>query len=91
MSSIEVYMKEHGGTYEETCTKFREMVADAWKDINEECLKPTAFPMALLIRPVNLARVIEVLYQYTEMNIQSPHMRPKNVRISLVLVNPIPV
>ncbi|XXG69478.1 hypothetical protein AAC387_Pa06g2333 [Persea americana] len=89
VSSIEVYMKEHGGTYEETCTKFREMVADAWKDINEECLKPTAFPMALLIRPVNLARVIEVLYQHRDEYTESTHQTKE--RISLVLVNPIPV
>ncbi|RWR88240.1 terpene synthase 1 [Cinnamomum micranthum f. kanehirae] len=89
VSSIEVYMKQYGGTYEETCTKFRELVADAWKDINEECLKPMAFPMALLIRPVNFARVMEVLYQHRDGYTESTHETKE--RISMVLVNRIPV
>ncbi|CAL5406940.1 unnamed protein product [Camellia sinensis] len=38
-------------------------VTNAWKDINQECLRPTAVPMPLLLRVVNLARVINVLYK----------------------------
>ncbi|KAJ8622280.1 hypothetical protein MRB53_030809 [Persea americana] len=30
-SCIQIYMKEHGSTYEEACEKFRRMAADAWK------------------------------------------------------------
>ncbi|PKI35908.1 hypothetical protein CRG98_043701 [Punica granatum] len=39
------------------------MMDDAWKDINDECLRPTPVPMSLLTRIVNLTCVIEVLYK----------------------------
>ncbi|MFQ6635363.1 hypothetical protein Gotur_011649, partial [Gossypium turneri] len=35
---------------------------NAWKDINEEFLKPTAAPTSALNRILNLARVIDLLY-----------------------------
>ncbi|KAF2285870.1 hypothetical protein GH714_008558 [Hevea brasiliensis] len=40
-SSVECYMKQHGVSEEETVKLFREEIANAWKDINEEWLKPT--------------------------------------------------
>ena len=88
-SCIQIYMKEHGSTYEEACEKFKRMAADAWKDINKECLKPTEVPMPLLMRAVNFARVIEVLYQHRDGYTNST-FETKD-RISLVLVDPVPV
>ncbi|XXG82617.1 hypothetical protein AAC387_Pa10g0526 [Persea americana] len=88
-SCIQIYMKEHGSTYEEACEKFIRMVADAWKDINKECLMPTEVPMPLLMRAVNFARVIEVLYQHRDGYTNST-FETKD-RISLVLVDPVPV
>ena len=32
-------------------------------DINQECLKPTAVPMPLLTRVLNLSRVMDVIYK----------------------------
>lgn len=32
-------------------------------DINEECMQPTAHPMAVLQRAVNLARTMDFLYK----------------------------
>ncbi|KAF2285862.1 hypothetical protein GH714_008471 [Hevea brasiliensis] len=40
-SGVECYMKEHGVSEEEVMKLFRKQIANAWKDINEECLKPT--------------------------------------------------
>ncbi|KAJ4833933.1 hypothetical protein Tsubulata_043483, partial [Turnera subulata] len=63
-SGIECYMKQHGNSSEEEIVKiFREEIANAWKDMNEECLKPTAVPMPLLERVLNFARVIDVIYK----------------------------
>nr|XP_034914395.1 (-)-germacrene D synthase-like [Populus alba] len=62
-SSIECYMKQHGTTEQETVHEFRKQVTDAWKDVNEEFLHPTAVPMPLLTRMLNLARVIDVVYK----------------------------
>ncbi|KAJ7948511.1 (-)-germacrene D synthase [Quillaja saponaria] len=72
-SAIECYMKQHGVKEEETIIQFQKQVADAWKDMNEECLYPTSVPMPILTRVVNLARVIDVLYKdedgYTHANV----------------------
>ncbi|TQD81051.1 hypothetical protein C1H46_033404 [Malus baccata] len=38
-------------------------VNNAWKDINEACLYPTAIPMPLLIHILNFARVMDVVYK----------------------------
>ncbi|XXG79142.1 hypothetical protein AAC387_Pa09g0278 [Persea americana] len=88
-SCIQIDMKENGSTYEEACEKFKSMAANAWKDINKECLNPTMVPMPLLMRAVNFARVIEVMYQHGDGYTNSTHETKD--RISLVLVEPIPM
>lgn len=56
-------MKQHGVSEEEVIKIFQEEVANAWKDINEEFLKPTAVPMDLLEPILNLARAIDFMYK----------------------------
>ncbi|GMP68098.1 hypothetical protein CsSME_00027828 [Camellia sinensis var. sinensis] len=63
VSSVECYMKQYGASEEEVLVEFRKQVTNAWKDINQECLRPTVVPMPLLLRVVNLARVMDVLYK----------------------------
>ncbi|KDO56474.1 hypothetical protein CISIN_1g047694mg, partial [Citrus sinensis] len=43
-SVVESYMKEYGTSGEETAEEFKKMIADGWKDINEECMRPTIVP-----------------------------------------------
>lgn len=86
---IQIYMNENGSTYEEACEKCRRMAADAWKDINKECLKPPPAPMPILKRIVNLTRVIEVIYKLRD-GYTNPTYETKECVLSL-LVNPIPV
>ncbi|NP_001268213.1 (-)-germacrene D synthase [Vitis vinifera] len=62
-SAVECYMKQHGASEQETPNEFPQPVREAWKDINEECLIPTAVPMPILMRVLNLARVIDVIYK----------------------------
>ncbi|XP_060214719.1 sesquiterpene synthase 9-like [Lycium barbarum] len=62
-SIIETYMKESGASKQEAYIKFRKEVTNAWKYINREFLRPTAVPMFVLERALNLARVIDTLYQ----------------------------
>ncbi|XXG83115.1 hypothetical protein AAC387_Pa10g0948 [Persea americana] len=88
-SSVQLYMKENECTYDEACVKLQGKVERAWKDINKECLKPTPVPMPFLVRVVNLARVIEVLYQNRDGYTDSTHETKE--RILSVLVNPIPI
>ncbi|THG00889.1 hypothetical protein TEA_026258 [Camellia sinensis var. sinensis] len=63
VSAVECHMKQYGASEEEALVELKKRVTNAWKDINQECLRPTAVPMPLLLRVVNLARVINVLYK----------------------------
>ncbi|XP_040988311.1 (-)-germacrene D synthase-like isoform X2 [Juglans microcarpa x Juglans regia] len=62
-SAVECYMTQHGVTEEEAVHELSKQVTDAWKDINKECLYPTEVPMPILMRVLNLARVIDVVYK----------------------------
>ncbi|XP_052486889.1 (+)-delta-cadinene synthase isozyme C2 isoform X2 [Gossypium raimondii] len=61
-SAIECYMEEYGVTAEEAYDVFNKHVESAWKDVNQEFLKPTEMPTEVLNRSLNLARVMDVLY-----------------------------
>ncbi|KAG9454195.1 hypothetical protein H6P81_007099 [Aristolochia fimbriata] len=61
-SSVECFMEEKGKTKEEVHGMFKSFYHQTWKDVNEACLRPTPFPMCIIGKPVNLARVIEALY-----------------------------
>ncbi|KAK6229607.1 hypothetical protein SCA6_018558, partial [Theobroma cacao] len=88
-SAIECYTKQHGATEEEAVKEFRKQIADAWKDINEECLYPTTVPMPLLTRILNLARVIDVVYK-TEDGYTHAGVMLKDFVASL-LIDPVPI
>ncbi|KAM3744343.1 hypothetical protein ACB098_06G046000 [Castanea mollissima] len=62
-TAVECYMKQHGVPEQVAYDELNKQVVDAWKDINEECMRPTAFPMPLLMRVLNLTRVIDVIYK----------------------------
>ncbi|XVF70503.1 hypothetical protein PTKIN_Ptkin11bG0167000 [Pterospermum kingtungense] len=62
-SAVECYMTQHGATEEEAVRVFNKQITNAWKAINEECLYPTTVPMPLLVRLLNLAPVINVVYK----------------------------
>ena len=61
-SAVECYMKQYGVSVEQVYSEFYKQVENAWLDINQECQKPTAVPMPILIRMVNLSRSLGVIY-----------------------------
>ncbi|XP_048438926.1 (-)-germacrene D synthase-like isoform X2 [Pyrus x bretschneideri] len=63
ISAVNCYMKKYGVTEEEAIIELKRQVHNAWKDINEACLHPTAVPMPLLIRILNFARLMDVVYK----------------------------
>ncbi|KAI6680481.1 hypothetical protein NL676_034362 [Syzygium grande] len=62
-SSVECFMKQYGVTEEEAKEELRKQVADAWKDINEELHCPAIIPRPLLMRILNFARTMHVVYK----------------------------
>ncbi|XP_047955248.1 germacrene A synthase-like [Salvia hispanica] len=64
---IESYMKENGVTKEEAMAKFMELSLNAWKDSNEEMLRPSCYKSReLLTRILNFERVTYVTYKDKE-------------------------
>ncbi|KAI4312476.1 hypothetical protein MLD38_037282 [Melastoma candidum] len=64
ISAVECYMKEHGDLTEEEAKKeLHARVLNAWKDINEGCLRPNPIQMTLLTRILNLTKFLHVAYE----------------------------
>ena len=82
-------MKQHGVSEQVVHDELKMQVDDAWKDINEECMRPTVVPMPLLMRVLNLARVIDVVYKegdgYTHVG------KEMKTNVELVLINRVPI
>ncbi|KAM0039522.1 putative lyase [Helianthus debilis subsp. tardiflorus] len=65
-TGIDTYMKTFGVSENVAVEAINKMVENAWKDINEGCLKPREVPMDLLAPIVNLARMIDVAYKHND-------------------------
>ncbi|XP_068467919.1 (-)-germacrene D synthase-like isoform X1 [Phaseolus vulgaris] len=63
VSSLDCYMKQYNSSRKNAIEELHKLVESGWKDINEECLNPTQVPMKFLMRVVNLARMMDVLYK----------------------------
>ncbi|KAH6778753.1 hypothetical protein C2S52_009990 [Perilla frutescens var. hirtella] len=62
ISVIDCYMKENGCSDMEAISELSKRVKKLWKDINEEWVKPGAASMAVLVRVINLTRVLCIIY-----------------------------
>lgn len=89
-TAVECYVNEYGVTKREAFDEFNKQVANAWKDINGECLNSNAVPMAVLERVVNLAKVINLLYKDEEDWYTHSATKLKDT-ITTALIDPIPM
>ncbi|KAJ9167156.1 hypothetical protein P3X46_021826 [Hevea brasiliensis] len=87
-SSVECYMKEHGVSEMEAIAEIQKMCANVWKDMNEECMKPTAVPRVLLKYYVNLARVIDFVYKYMDSYTHSSSLKED---VHSLFLEPLPL
>ncbi|XP_012443584.1 (+)-delta-cadinene synthase isozyme XC14 [Gossypium raimondii] len=62
-SVIDYYMKEYNVTAQEAYDVFNKYIESAWKDTNQELLKPTEMPTEVMNRSLNLSRVMDVVYK----------------------------
>ena len=82
-------MREYDLSREQAIQESRNRVIDAWKDINEEYLRPTKVPMPFLMRVLNLARFMAVMYKD-----ESCYTHPGGImkkHIEALLVDPVPI
>lgn len=88
-SSVECYMQQYGVSEEEACNKINEMVEIEWMNINQEIQDPNHRPLQWLLPPLNLARMMVVLYQNGDGYTNSSG-KTKD-RIASLLVDPVPM
>nr|A0A0D4D912.1 RecName: Full=Sesquiterpene synthase TPS3; AltName: Full=Germacrene A synthase; AltName: Full=Terpene synthase 3; Short=XsTPS3 [Xanthium strumarium]AJT60315.1 germacrene A synthase [Xanthium strumarium] len=65
-TGVDSYIKTYGVSEKEAIEELKKMIENAWKDINEGCLKPREVSMDLLAPILNLARMIDVVYRYDD-------------------------
>ncbi|XP_059660965.1 (3S,6E)-nerolidol synthase 1-like [Cornus florida] len=64
-SYVHYYMKEHEGSSVELAQqRVHDMISDAWKCLNKECLHPSPFPVSFRNACVNVARMVPLMYGY---------------------------
>ncbi|XP_010421205.1 PREDICTED: alpha-humulene/(-)-(E)-beta-caryophyllene synthase-like [Camelina sativa] len=87
-TGIDCYMNQFGVSKEIAVEEIGNIVSDAWKDLNQELMRPHAFPFPLLMRVFNLSRVIDVFYRY-----QDAYTHPEFLKAHIVslLVESIPI
>ncbi|XP_052876765.1 (+)-delta-cadinene synthase isozyme A-like [Gossypium arboreum] len=88
-SAVECYMEQYGVSMQEAYDELYKQINNAWKDINEEFLKPTAAPTSVLNRILNLARVVDLFYTgevaYTQVG------ESAKTSITALLIDSIPI
>lgn len=82
-------MKEYATDEKVACKNLMDMVEDAWKDLNEECINPTQVARPLIERIVNFSRTIGELYKYDDTYTNSKTIMKDNV--CMVLVESVPI
>ncbi|KAL0362759.1 UNVERIFIED_CONTAM: Bicyclogermacrene synthase [Sesamum calycinum] len=62
-TAVECYMNENGASKEEAFAELEEQVTNAWKDMNQEWLRPTVpVSMPVLTRVLNFTRTAHLFY-----------------------------
>ncbi|KAL1217279.1 Alpha-humulene/(-)-(E)-beta-caryophyllene synthase [Cardamine amara subsp. amara] len=84
VTAIDCYMKQYGVSWEEAREEIKVMASDSWKTINQELMtKPCQFSFPVVMRFLNLSRVMEVFYKKTGIFTQPELM--KDYVVSLFL------
>ncbi|WKA11662.1 hypothetical protein VitviT2T_029139 [Vitis vinifera] len=62
-STIECYVKQYSVSKQQAYDEFNKQIVNAWNEINQGFLVPTSMPILILIRVLNLTRVVDIIYK----------------------------
>ncbi|XVF25946.1 hypothetical protein REPUB_Repub13aG0257800 [Reevesia pubescens] len=66
-SYVDCYMKENQGIAVESVRQYViDMISNAWKDLNHECLSRNPFSLSFAKASLNIARMVPLMYSYDE-------------------------
>ncbi|XP_024625748.2 (-)-germacrene D synthase [Medicago truncatula] len=88
-SLLDCYMKQFDMSREAAIQECKNCMTIVWKDINEECLRPTKVPMPFMICVLNLSRFMDVIYKNKDNYTDSNGLM--KTFIKEVLVDPVPI
>nr|QNV69588.1 santalene synthase [Cinnamomum camphora] len=88
--SIQCYMHETGSSEEVAANHIRDLISDAWKEVNAECLKPTSLSKHYVGVAPNSARSGVLMYHHDFDGFASPHGRT-NAHITSIFFEPVPL
>ncbi|XP_038704730.1 probable terpene synthase 6 [Tripterygium wilfordii] len=77
-SAVECCMKQYGVSEKEVIGDLKKRVANEWKTVNEECLRPFPVSMHLLQRVVNIARIVDTMYKYGDAFTEPEYITTRN-------------
>lgn len=83
-------MKEYGVSKEEAVVKLYELIEDTWKDMNEECLEPTAVGKQFINVYLESMRVCHVVYDKDSDGYTHPEENLKH-EINFIIMDPVPI
>nr|QLC36842.1 terpene synthase 22 [Cannabis sativa] len=63
LSTVECYMKQYEVSEEEAIKELNKRVANCWKEINEDFIRPTSVPFPILFRIINLTKTADFMYR----------------------------
>lgn len=80
ITTISYCMKEYGDSSEEAKLRILEMVENAWKDMNRECLRlNNMIQYYVVVRFVNLACMMETMYRNSDGYTESASLKKNNL------------
>ena len=88
-NGVNCYMKQHGVTKEEAVEVLSKMERENYKILREEFVVSKDVPRQILLRPVNIARVLDSYYKDGD-GFSHPDQNLKDLVTSLFL-RPIPL
>ncbi|XP_050234093.1 probable terpene synthase 8 [Mercurialis annua] len=87
-SSVECYMNEFGVSKETAYVEIKKMLANAWKDINEEYMNSSRVSTTVLDYFLNFARMANFVYKIRDAYTYSTHLK---FYVSKLFLEPLPV
>jgi len=89
-NGVNCYIKQHGVTKEVAVTKIKEMINDNCKIVMEEFLMTRGVPRPVLVRCLNMVRVVKLFYNEGNDGFTDPHGKLKDLITSLFF-HPLPL
>ncbi|PIN00640.1 Gamma-curcumene synthase [Handroanthus impetiginosus] len=75
LTVMDCYMKEHGVSKQEACSKFAELIEEGWKDLNTEWITNThSIPEHILVQLLNYVREARGTYNNGEDRVTNPQV-----------------